>query len=72
MPTIIALIIVAIGLPILIHILRITINPKKFEKYFSENLSKCITHPPDTEIAKPADLYPPDNIERTFHLILPI
>ncbi len=45
---------------------------KKFEKYFSENLSKCITHPPDTEIAEPADLYPPDNIERAFHLTLPI
>ena len=31
---------------------------ENFEKYFSENLSTSITHPPDTEITKPADLYP--------------
>ena len=50
---------------------QILVRPgyQKFWKYFSENLSTSITHPPDTEIAKPADLYPPDNMERgLFHI----
>ena|GEM_PF-5471204 len=52
-----------------LSILKVYKMPEKFEKYFSENLSTPIPHPPDTEITKPADLYPPDNIERDlFHI----
>ncbi|KKK64364.1 hypothetical protein LCGC14_2984920, partial [marine sediment metagenome] len=34
-----------------LSILKVYKMPEKFEKYFSENLSTPIPHPPDTEIA---------------------